>query len=120
MKQIILIFFLSIYVFANNEPLKKQLHNMLLQTLPETTCKEKLIFIECYFVTIQECKILIEKSVTPCFEQFENKVNGNISREQFINIAGDIGKCVGSKYYKILQKENKVDLTCYHSPKWLK
>lgn len=120
MKQIILILLLNIFLFADNGPSKEQLHNMLLNTLPETMCKEKLIFTECYSVTIQDCKTLVAKSVTPCFTQFENKLNGKITREQFINIADDIGQCVGNKYSETLQKENKVDLVCYHSPKWLK
>ena len=65
-------------------------------------CQEKVIFTECYSVTIQECKTLVAKSVTPCFKQFESKINENINREQFINISNDIGKCVGDKYYKSL------------------
>lgn len=120
MRQIILILLLNIFSFADNGPSKEQLHNMLLNTLPESMCKENLIFTECYSVTIQDCKTLVAKSVTPCFSQFENKINGNINREQFINIADDIGECVGSKYYKTLQKEHKVDAVCYNSPKWLK
>jgi len=120
MKSIIFLLFLNVFLFASNGPSKEQLHNMLLDTLPETMCKEKVIFTECYSVTTQECKTLVTKSVTPCFEQFKSKINGNINREQFINIADDIGKCVGDKYYKVLQKENKVDSACYNSSKWLK
>ena len=120
MKQTILILLLSILSFADNGPSKEQLHNMLLNVLPETMCKENLIFTECYSVTIQECKTVVANSVTPCFKQFENKINENTNREQFINIADNIGKCVGSRYSKILQKEDKLDLACYLSPKWLK
>lgn len=120
MKSIIFLLFLNIFLLAGNGPLKEQLHNMLLDTLPETMCKEKVIFTECYSVTIQECKTLVAKSVTPCFKQFESKINENINREQFINISNDIGKCVGDKYYKSLKKELKIDLACYNSSKWLK
>jgi len=120
MKQTMLILFLNVFLLAGNGPSKEQLHNMLVDTLPETMCKEKLIFTECYSVSIQECKTLVAKSVTPCFKQFESNINGNINREQFINIADDIGKCVGSKYYKNLKKENKVNFACYNSSKWLK
>jgi len=120
MKQIILIIFLNVYLLASNGPSKEQVHNMLLDTLPGTMCKEKLIFTECYSITIKECKTLVAKSVTPCFKQFEGKINKNINREQFINIADDIGKCVGHKYYTILQRENRVDSDCYNSSKWLK
>lgn len=70
MKQTILIPLLSIFSFADNGLSKEQLHNMLLNTSPETMCKENPIFTECYSVTIQECKTLVAKSVTPCFKQF--------------------------------------------------
>ncbi len=120
MKSIVLLVFLNVLLLASNGPSKEQLHNMLIDTLPETMCKEKLIFIECYSVSIHECKTLVAKSVTPCFKQFESKINGNINQEQFINIADDIGKCVGNKYYKSLKKELKLDLACYNSSKWLK
>ncbi len=83
-------------------------------------CKEKLIFTECYSVTIQECKTLVEKSVTPCFKKYESKIIENISREQFINIADDIGKCVGELYYRSLKEELKLDVACYNSSEWLK
>ena len=43
-----------------------------------------------------------------------------MNREKFINIADDIGECIGSKYSKTLQKEDKLDLGCFYSLKWLK
>jgi hypothetical protein len=90
---------------------------MLLDALPKTMCKEKLVFTECFSVTIQECRSLVAKFVTPCFRQFENEITENINREQFINIADDIGQCVGDRYYESLKKELKVDEACYDSLK---
>ena len=74
MRQIILILLLNIFSFADNGPSKEQLHNMLLNTLPESMCKENLIFTACYSVTIQDCKTLVAQSVTPCLYNLKIKL----------------------------------------------
>jgi len=113
MRTMILILLLSTFSFAGNGPSKEQLHEVLLKTLPENLCKEGTVCRECYSVNKQECKVLVSKLVTPCFNKFENELDGNINREKFINIADKIGSCVGDDYYAINKNQGKVDLVCY-------
>jgi hypothetical protein len=120
MKKMITLIILSTFLKANNLSHVEQLKNNIITKTPNVICQKEQMYIECYDITINDCKVFVDLFVKSCYKQFEQKMIDSKSLSEKAKIGNKVGQCTGMIYDMVLRKANKVNDTCLKQPKWKK
>lgn len=102
----------------DSEELKTNLHTRFKEKLPKTLCRPAQVYMKCYAVKEEECRMVVEETSEFCWKKMETRFDGNKSVNEFVENGRQFGMCVELLYRIALTKLGKADKECLQDPKW--